>query len=148
MKIALGGVTPSSGVVRISGRELTFSRPAEAREAGVGMVLQELSLIPTLSVADNIFLNDERLGPLRTISQRRERAEARELLRLLGITSINPAAEVGSLGIAEQQMVEIAKAVRLSTKLLILDEPTAPLSRQEVERLFTLVRRTAQLSIG
>jgi ribose transport system ATP-binding protein len=148
MKIALGAVEPTAGTVSVGGTPLTFSRPAGARDAGVGMVLQELSLIPTLSVADNIFLNDERLGRLRTISGRRERLQASELLRQLGITTIRPTRMVGELGIAEQQMVEIAKAVRLSRKLLILDEPTAPLARQEVLRLFDLVRRTAALGIG
>src|SRR5262245_57228074 len=78
MKIALGRVEPTSGTVAIGGTKLTYSRPAEARMAGVGMVLQELSLIPTLSVVDNIFLNAERTTPVRTIRSRRERREARE----------------------------------------------------------------------
>jgi ribose transport system ATP-binding protein len=148
MKIALGGVAPTSGTVLIGGQRLSYARPAAARDLGVGMVLQELSLIPTLSVADNIFLNDEQRTPVRTIRLGRQRREARRLLESLGITSISPSVEVGSLGIAEQQMVEIAKAVRLTRELLILDEPTAPLSRQEVVRLFELVRRTAQRGIG
>src|SRR5262245_8425029 len=100
MKIALGGVAPTEGTVSVGDRRLTFSRPAEARDAGVGMVLQELSLIPTLSVADNIFLNDERLGPLRTIAGRTERREAERLLDQLGITTIRPTRMVGELGIA------------------------------------------------
>ena len=148
MKIALGSVKPTEGTVAVAGTPLTYSRPAEARDAGVGMVLQELSLIPTLSVADNIFLNDEKTGALGTISARRQRREAAGLLADLGITTIRADRPVAELGIAEQQMIEIAKAVRLSTKLLILDEPTAPLSRAEVSRLFELIRRTAARGIG
>ena len=148
MKIALGGVQPTTGSVSIGGKTLTFTRPAEARDAGVGMVLQELSLIPTLSVADNIFLNDERTGLLRTIRADSQRRAARDLLAELGLTSIPPSRVVADLSIAEQQMVEIAKALRLTRRLLILDEPTAPLSFREVQRLFQLVRRTAELGVG
>ena len=148
MKIALGGVPPTTGSVSIGGKTLTFTRPAEARDAGVGMVLQELSLIPTLSVADNIFLNDERTGLLRTIRADSQRRAARDLLAELGLTSIRPSKVVADLSIAEQQMVEIAKALRLTRRLLILDEPTAPLSFREVQRLFQLVRRTAELGVG
>jgi ribose transport system ATP-binding protein len=148
MKIALGAVPPSTGTVSVGGRQLTFSRPAEARTAGAGMVLQELSLIPTLSVVDNIFLNAERTGPLGTIAGRAERREARSLLEELGITGVSTSALVGELSIAQQQMVEIAKAFRLGRRLLILDEPTAPLSRQEVARLFELVRQAAALGTG
>jgi ribose transport system ATP-binding protein len=148
MKIALGGVEPTSGTVRIGGTQLGYSRPAEARQAGVGMVLQELSLIPTLSVADNIFLNAEKTGRLGTIASRTQHREAAALLAELGIGSVRPAQTVGELGIAEQQMVEIAKALRLTRQLLILDEPTAPLSRREVERLFELVRHAAGMGVG
>jgi ribose transport system ATP-binding protein len=148
MKIALGGVEPTTGTVAIGGTQLSYSRPAEAREAGVGMVLQELSLIPTLSVADNIFLNAEKTRWLGTIASRAQHREAAALLRDLGITSVRPGQTVGELGIAEQQMVEIAKALRLTRQLLILDEPTAPLSRREVERLFELVRRAAGMGVG
>ncbi len=148
MKIALGGVAPTKGTVRVGETQLTYSRPAEARSAGVGMVLQELSLIPTLSVVDNIFLNAEKRSPLGTISARAQRREARALLRNLGITGINPSRPVGELGVAELQMIEIAKAARLSSRLLILDEPTGPLARAEVGRLFELIRRTAALGLG
>jgi ribose transport system ATP-binding protein len=148
MKIAFGGVPPTTGSVAIGGTTLAFTRPAEARDAGVGMVLQELSLIPTLSVADNIFLNDERTGLLRTIRAGSQRRAARALLAELGLTSIRPSTVVADLSIAEQQMVEIAKALRLTRRLLILDEPTAPLSFGEIQRLFQLVRRTAQLGVG
>jgi ribose transport system ATP-binding protein len=148
MKIALGAEQPTEGKVVIGGTTLEYARPAEAREAGVGMVLQELSLIPTLSVADNIFLNDERRGRSWLIAHRTQRREARRLLAELGISGISPRDKVGDLGIAQQQMVEIAKAFRLGTTLLILDEPTAPLSRREVLALFELIRQTASLGRG
>ncbi len=145
MKIALGGVIPTEGTVAVGGVRLTYSRPAEARDAGVGMVLQELSLIPTLSVADNIFLNAEKTTLVGTIASRAERREARALLSELGITGVNPSQIVGELSIADQQMVEIAKAFRIGRRVLILDEPTAPLARQEIVTLFDLVRRAAGL---
>jgi ribose transport system ATP-binding protein len=148
MKIALGGVAPTEGTVSVGDVRLTYSRPAEAREAGVGMVLQELSLIPTLTVVDNIFLNDEKIRGPRMISRGAQSHEARELLRQLGITGIRPAQTVGELSTSQQQMVEIAKAFRLSRELLILDEPTAPLARGEIAGLFKLVRRTASLGTG
>jgi len=148
MKIALGALPPTTGTVSVGGQQLTFSRPAEARTAGAGMVLQELSLISTLSVADNIFLNAERTGRFGTIAGRAERREARSLLEELGITEVSPSTLVGELSIAQQQTVEIAKALRLGRRLLILDEPTAPLSRQEVARLFELVRKAAALGTG
>ncbi len=148
MKIALGGVAPTRGTVTIAETQLSFSRPAEARAAGVGMVLQELSLIPTLSVVDNIFLNAERTTAVKTINARSERREAQSLLRELGITGVSSSQMISELSIAEQQMIEIAKAFRLGRRLLILDEPTAPLSRREVMRLFELVRRASSLGTG
>jgi ribose transport system ATP-binding protein len=148
MKIALGAEKPTEGSVTIGDTPLAFARPAEARDAGVGMVLQELSLIPTLSVADNIFLNDEQRGRAGLVSHRVQQREAERLLSELGIAGIAAKNKVGDLGIAQQQMVEIVKAFRLGTRLLILDEPTAPLSRREVVALFELIRQTAGLGRG
>ena len=110
------------------------------------MVFQERSLVPDLSTVDNIFLNGEtkRAG---LVNARAELREARALFERLGVR-ISPTVPVGQLGIADQQMVEIAKALRLASSVLILDEPTAALTEREVQRLFAVVRQIAELGVG
>ena len=110
------------------------------------MVFQERSLVPDLSTVDNIFLNGEikRAG---LVNVRAELREFRSIFERLGVR-ISPTALVGQLGIADQQMVEIAKALRLASSVLILDEPTAALTEREVQRLFTVVRQIAKSGVG
>jgi len=148
MKIALGGHAPTEGSVRIGGTELTVAQPSEARRLGLGMVLQERSLIPTLNGLDNIFLNAEHVSRTRVIKRRSELAEARSLCDRLGISHQVLGRRVADMTAVEQQMVEIAKAVRLATNVLILDEPTAPLSYREIDALFDVIRRVAALGAG
>jgi ribose transport system ATP-binding protein len=148
MKIALGSYTPIEGTVRVGGQELTFSQPAEARGLGVGMVLQEHSLIGTLNGLDNIFLNAEPVNRLHLVRRGEETREARELCERLGISTTVLRRRAVDMSPVEQQMMEIAKAVRLSRTVLILDEPTAPLSRREINTLFDVVRSTAALGVG
>jgi ribose transport system ATP-binding protein len=146
LKIAVGAASPTSGRVVLNGQERHFSSPLEARKLGVGMVFQERSLIPTLSTVDNIFLNGEiRQGGL--IQQRAQLRETHRIFERLGV-HISPAARVGQLSIADQQMVEIAKALRLASAVLILDEPTAALTEREVQRLFAVVRQIARSGVG
>ncbi len=147
MKIAEGAVRPSAGELLVGPTRIAFSEPGEARASGLGMVFQERSLVPTLSVLDNIFLNAERTLPGRLVHVRAERAEASRLFERLG-TSVPLDAEVGQLGIGEQQMVELAKALRLAKVALVLDEPTSALSDHEVQRLFGIVRQIAALGTG
>ncbi len=146
LKIAAGAAVATEGYVRVNGHERRFASPFEARKAGIGMVFQERSLIPDLSVVDNIFLNSEtkRAG---LIDTRAERREARRIFEPLGV-QISPTTIISQLSIADQQMVEIAKALRLASSVLILDEPTAALTEQEVQRLFTVVRQVAKLGVG
>jgi ABC-type sugar transport system ATPase subunit len=146
LKIAVGATAPSSGKILVNGRERVFASPMDARRDGIGMVFQERSLIPDLSILDNIFLNGE---PTRAglINARRERREAHRIFERLGVR-LSPAAIVSELGIADQQMVEIAKALRLASTTLILDEPTAALTEREVMRLFTVVRQIARSGVA
>lgn len=148
MKIALGGYTPTEGTVTVGGDELTFSKPAEARRLGVGMVLQEHSLIGTLNGLDNIFLNAEPINRSHLLRRQEEAREARELCERLGISTSVLRRFAADMSPVEQQMVEIAKAMRLGRNVLILDEPTAPLSSTEISALFEVIRSAAATGVG
>jgi ribose transport system ATP-binding protein len=136
----LGGVyRPDSGLIRLDGREVAFSHPIAARRAGISIIHQELSLLPHRSVAENVFLGVEptRFGLL---DRRSMREAARSLLKRLG-SSIAPDSLAADLSIAHQQIVEIAKALAIDARILVLDEPTAALDRVAADRLLDLVRR-------
>jgi ribose transport system ATP-binding protein len=146
LKIADGATSATAGRVLVNGVERHFTSPVEARRSGIGMVFQERSLLPELPVVDNIFLNDElKRGGL--IDRRAEVREARGIFDQLGV-SISPTALVRHLGVGDQQMVEIAKALRVARSVLILDEPTAALTEREVQRLFSVVRQIAASGVG
>jgi ABC-type sugar transport system ATPase subunit len=148
MKIALGAVRPSEGEVRVAGRKLTYGRPAEARNLGLGMVMQERSLIASLNGLDNLFLNAERLNGAGLVQVSRQREEVYGLLRELGIPSSLLSTAAGDMSTIEQELIEIARALRLGSKVLILDEPTAPLGRDEIARLFQVLRTIAAKGTG
>lgn len=148
MKIALGAETPSEGEVRVAGRLLTYSRPAEARTLGLGMVMQERSLIRTLNGIDNLFLNSEHLNGAGLVNVGKEREEVRGLLKELGIPRSLLSTTVGDMSTIEQELIEIARALRLGSRVLILDEPTAPLGREEIARLFSVLRAIAAKGTG
>jgi ABC-type sugar transport system ATPase subunit len=148
MKIALGGQAPTEGVVRINGQPLTFSRPAESRQLGLGMVLQERSLIRTLNGLDNIFLNAERVNRARIVRRGAEEREAAELCHRLGVSRSILRKTIGEMSPVQQELVEIAKALRLASAVLVLDEPTAPLAEREIEILFRAMRNVAESGTG
>ena len=137
MKILSGAYRPDGGSILIEGRPVSFSHPAEARAAGVGIIHQELSLLPHRTVAENIVLGRE---PHRSglLDRARMRDEARRLLGRLG-SSIEPDRMAGRLAIAEQQIVEIAKALATEARILVFDEPTAPLDAEESRKLFGVI---------
>jgi len=143
----LAGVyRPTSGEIRIEGNPVSFDSVGDARRAGVGAVFQEFSLVPTLSVAENIFLGNEPLaGPL--VDRRRMRREAQGLFDDLGFT-IDVRAPVASLSRAQQQMVEIAKAFHANARILILDEPTASLTERETQVLFRFIAEARTRGVG
>jgi ABC-type sugar transport system ATPase subunit len=147
LKIAVGATRPDSGEIVVDGHGLGRSKTAEARRSGVGMVFQELSVLPNLSVADNVFLRDERRARSGMIDRRRQHRETIELFQRLG-EQVDPDAQVGTLGVGDQQMVEIVKALRLARSVLILDEPTAALTEDEVRRLFAVLRQIAASGVG
>jgi ABC-type sugar transport system ATPase subunit len=149
MKILAGVVRKDGGEISFDGREINPQNAAEAQALGVSLVHQELSLAPNLTVAENIFVRREprRFGPLSLIDWRRLNARAKELLDQFEL-EIAPDAPVKDLSLAKRQIVEIAKALAVEAKLLVLDEPTSSLEAHEVELLFKLLRRLAERGLG
>lgn len=138
MKILSGIIPKDAGEILLEGKKVHFFSPAEAIEAGVSLVQQELSLIPSLSIAENIFLGR---WPVRGlgIDWDKINRDTQELLQRFNIQE-NPQTPVENLSVAEQQLIEIMKAYsRPTTRVLLLDEPTSALSEEEVERLFGLL---------
>src|SRR5690606_27657088 len=129
---------PTTGQVLADGVPVTLDNPQHAQKHGIGTVYQEVNLLPNRSVAENLFLGHQptRFG---LVDRRRMERESRVVLQRYGL-DIDPASELGAHSVAVQQIVAIARAVELSGKVLILDEPTASLDRNEVERLFDVVR--------
>ena len=140
MAILSGAIEPDAGEMRFDGRPYAPHGPMAARRAGVAMIYQELSLAPDLSVADNILLGMEpaRFGVIQRASMNRIAADA---LAELGRPDIAPDRLAGDLSVADQQLVEIARAIAVGCRVLVLDEPTSTLGRRDVERLFALIAR-------
>ncbi len=140
MKIIAGVHTAGGGTMMVDGREVHFRAPRDALAAGIGMVHQELSTVPDLTVAENVFLGKQPTGPAGFVAWSRMRAEAREQLGRLGL-DVDPGQRIGSLPIGLQQLIEIARVVFSGARIIILDEPTSALSPPEVELLFSVLRR-------
>lgn len=138
IKIISGVLKPDSGSIRIDGQPVSFSRPSEANDAGVVCIFQELSLVPDLTVADNICLAmpPRRLG---LIDRRAQRQFAEAILARIKCDDVDPNAMVRDLSLSRRQMVEIAKALGKSPRLLILDEATSALTRKDVETVYELL---------
>lgn len=141
MKLLSGVYRPDTGTIRLHGRDVAFDHPRDARKAGISTIFQEFSLLPNLSVAENLFLGRERDGTHR-LSRAEIRSRAAQALAALDLR-IDPDARVGALSVGEQQMVEIAKGVLADASVFIFDEPTAALASHEVDILFALIRRLA-----
>jgi len=146
MKILQGVHRKDAGGIRIGGGEVDFSSTADAEAAGVGMVFQEFSLVPTLSVARNIFLNHEPRR-FRMIDDKAMIRRAGEILQGMDV-DLDPRAEVQTLPTGYWQLTEIAKALALDAKVLIMDEPTASLTKTESEALFELIGRLKAQGVG
>ena len=140
IKIMAGVVSPDEGRMTLAGKPVSFSRPVEANDAGIVCIFQELSLLPDLSVADNIFIADppRRLGLIDGAAQRRR---AEELLARIGCEDVNPLSRVRELPLSRRQMVEIAKALAKDPTVLILDEATSALTSADVDKVFEILRR-------
>jgi rhamnose transport system ATP-binding protein len=139
VKIIAGLYTPDAGTLSLAGEQVSFKTTADAKEAGVAVVYQEPTMLPHLSVTENIFMG--RLPTTRSgnVDRKRMRREARALFDRLGV-HIDPDRIADGLSIADQQIIEIAKAISMDARVLIMDEPTAALSPEEVRRLFAITR--------
>lgn len=138
MKMIAQVERPSSGQIQLHGRPVTYQGPGAARHLGISMVHQEFALAPDLSVAENLYIGQEP-GGLGWIARGEERRAANGLLRRVGL-DVDPNRRVGTLSTAEQQRVELAKALAVEATVLVLDEPTASLTERETEELFGIVR--------
>jgi ribose transport system ATP-binding protein len=147
MKILAGVYVDYGGEIRIEGAPVHFSGVQDAERAGVAIIHQELNLVPELTAADNIFLGREPLILGAVVDRRRIVKAAAALLKRLGI-DIDAEIRIAELRIGEQQLVEIAKALSLDARILIMDEPTSALSTSECETLFKVVRQLAQSGVA
>ncbi|HTV11684.1 MAG TPA: sugar ABC transporter ATP-binding protein [Acidimicrobiales bacterium] len=138
VKVLAGVHPPDAGALRIGGREVFISSPAAARDAGIAVIYQEPTLFPDLTVAENIFMSRQPLRSGRRIDSRVMNRRVLELVEPLGVR-LDPQRIARGLSIADQQIVEIAKALSLDARVIIMDEPTAALSAYEVQRLFRVV---------
>ncbi|MCQ2437449.1 MAG: sugar ABC transporter ATP-binding protein [Clostridia bacterium] len=148
IKVLTGVHVPEEGEIYVDGQKVSFANPVHAREAGIACVYQELNIVPMLPVVDNVFMGRKVKNKLGLLDYPRMHKEAHEALTTLGHPEIDTHMECGKMGIGLQQMVEIAKAVSLNAKLLIMDEPTSSLGEQEVKQLMTTVRELAAKGIA
>jgi ribose transport system ATP-binding protein len=147
MKILQGVYQADAGEILIGGKPAAINSIHDAKAAGIGMVFQEFSLVPSLTVAQNIFLAAEPLGPGGLIDDRAAVRRAKEVFSEMEV-DVDPRAEVSRLGTAYWQLTEIAKALAQNATVLIMDEPTASLARHESEALFELIDRLKQRGIS
>ncbi|WP_237565579.1 sugar ABC transporter ATP-binding protein [Ornithinimicrobium cavernae] len=147
MKILAGVHQPDGGTVEISGEPRTFGHPVQAQQAGLATVFQEFNLLPDRSVAENIYLGREPRRGLLVDTGQMQRDTA-ELLEGLGVHNLSPATVVRTLSVAEQQIVEIAKAVSYDARIIQMDEPTAALADHEVELLYSMIRRLQERGVA
>jgi len=138
MKVLAGIHTKDSGTVLVNGKEVHFTSPKQSKENKIGIIYQELALAPDLTVAENIFLDDLGFGSV-IVNHKELNKKAGRVLKNLGF-NIDPTVKVGSLSVAYQQMVEIAKSLAKDVNILILDEPSAVLSEREIDILFSQLK--------
>ncbi len=147
MKILSGVHRMDEGAIRLGGRPVEIPDPHAGKRLGIGIIYQELALIPDLTVAENIFIGDlsARFG---LIDWRELNRKAGELLAEMGFSQIDPRSRIADLGVAHRQIVEIAKGISENVKVMILDEPTAVLAPRDVDRLFVVLRKLRDRGVG
>ncbi|WP_171125537.1 MULTISPECIES: sugar ABC transporter ATP-binding protein [unclassified Ruegeria] len=147
MKILSGIYQRDGGTLKIEGRDVSPTTPREAQDLGIGIIHQELSLMNDLTVAQNIFIGREPRKSFGRLDEAALNAQTAEIFASMNL-NLDPKALVGSLTIAKQQMVEIAKALSFRSKALIMDEPTAALNDAEIAELFVIIRRLKAEGVG
>jgi ABC-type sugar transport system ATPase subunit len=145
IKVLGGAVRPDAGAIEVDGQPVRMNGPVAARRAGVSVIYQEFNLVPALTARENIFLGQERRW--RFLPTGQEHRRAGELFERVGV-AVDPAALCRDLSVAQQQVVEIAKALAFDARIIVMDEPSAALSPHEVQRLLAVVRELAGQGIG
>lgn len=148
IKVLTGVYLPDEGEYFISGKKVSIRNPVQARAAGIACVYQELNIVPLLSVTDNVFIGRTIKNKYGLLNYSRMHKVTHEALESLGHPEIDTKKQAGKLGIGLQQMVEIAKAVSIDAKLIIMDEPTSSLGRQEISQLMDAVRKLKERGIA
>jgi ABC-type sugar transport system ATPase subunit len=153
IKILAGVHRMDQGAIFIDGKPVTLQTPQDAQRLGIAVIYQELNLTPNQTVAENVFLHHPQrmngiLGKIGIIDHRRRERETASLLAQLGITGLDLRRKVGELSVAFQQLTEIAKALALEARLIVMDEPTSALPDEEVEHLFEIIRRLRERGLG
>jgi len=141
VKVLTGIYRPDGGEIRIDGKAVRFSSPQDAAAAGITAIHQETVLFDDLSVAENIWIGHAPRGRFGLIDRARAEREASEILERIGAGSLDPRARLRDLGIASKHLVAIARALSIEARVVVMDEPTAALSRKEIEELYELVER-------
>jgi len=147
MKILSGVYRPDGGTLEFKGKEVHFQNSREASEVGIGIIYQELNLVPHLTVAQNIYIGREPRTVLGYIDDKKMNVDAAEILHGLNV-DIDPAIKLNRLSISKQQMVEIAKALSKDSEVLIMDEPTSALTETEIDELFKVIHRLRGRGVG
>ena len=146
IKIIAGVLAPDEGSMEINGKPVFMKNPQDSLNAGIGVIHQEFNLVPSLTASENIFLGQEP-GRFSFIPHSEERQKARQLFQRIGV-EVDPQSCCGDLSVAEQQVVEIAKALSQNARILVMDEPTAALTPREVEGLLKVVSELRTQGIG
>lgn len=139
MKVLTGVYQPNDGKIFLHGKEVRFLNTRQSQENGIAIIFQEFNLIPNLTVVQNMFLGRELRNKLGLIDMAAQVREAKKLLDFLR-AEIDPYTKVRDLGVAQQQMVEVAKALLVDAEIIVMDEPTAALSEREIETLFMTIK--------
>ena len=147
MKILSGAQSSDAGEILVDGEARTIDSPKAARDLGISIIYQELTLVPQLNAPANVFLGKEPTTPLGLLDLELMKARTRELLSGLGVT-LDLDTPVGTLGIAEQQMIEVAKALSEKARILVMDEPTSALTASEIDQLFAAIARLLERGTG
>jgi simple sugar transport system ATP-binding protein len=150
VKILSGVYGPTSGALRLSGSDVHFASPLDARAAGIEMIYQDLALCPDLDVAANVFLGRElrhRIGPFTVLDRVAMRAAARHVMQELG-SAVEPTRLVGALSGGERQLVAVARALQFQPRLFLMDEPTAALSAEKIRLLMDLIGRLKERGVA
>lgn len=146
IKVLSGAITPDSGVIQVFGKEYQSMTPSVSKDLGVAVIYQEFNLMPTMTVAENVFMGDQ-VGTKHIFDRKLIRKKTKEIFAMMGV-DIDPDETVRNLTVAYMQLVEIAKALSKDVKILVMDEPTAPLTDDEVEILFTIIQKLKQKGIS